>query len=75
LKFASGKEFIKLLEKHGWRLMRVNGSHHIDMKPGCRERISVPVHGHQDLKIGLLKHLMEIAGIDESRSVKTLSPP
>jgi predicted RNA binding protein YcfA (HicA-like mRNA interferase family) len=66
LKSVSGKEFIKLLEKHGWRLMRVNGSHHIYMKSGCRERISVPVHGHQDLKIGLLKHLMEIAGIDES---------
>jgi predicted RNA binding protein YcfA (HicA-like mRNA interferase family) len=36
------------------------------MKSGYRERISVPVHGHQDLKTGLLKHFMEIAGIDES---------
>jgi predicted RNA binding protein YcfA (HicA-like mRNA interferase family) len=66
LKSISGKDFIKLLEKHGWQLIRVNGSHYIYMKSGYRERISVPVHGHQDLKTGLLKHFMEIAGIDES---------
>jgi predicted RNA binding protein YcfA (HicA-like mRNA interferase family) len=29
-------------------------------------RISVPVHGNQALKIGLLKHFMAIAGIDEA---------
>ena len=28
-------------------------------------RISVPVHGNKPLKIGLQKHLMKIAGIDE----------
>jgi predicted RNA binding protein YcfA (HicA-like mRNA interferase family) len=66
LKSISGKDFIKLLEKHGWQLMRVNGSHPIYRKPSYRERISVPVHGHQDLKTSLLKHFMEIAGIDES---------
>ncbi|MEZ5581170.1 MAG: hypothetical protein R3F40_18240 [Candidatus Competibacteraceae bacterium] len=30
------------------------------------DRISVPVHGNQALKIGLLKHFMAIAGIDEA---------
>jgi predicted RNA binding protein YcfA (HicA-like mRNA interferase family) len=29
VKALSGKEFVRLLERHGWRLLRINGSHHI----------------------------------------------
>jgi len=29
LKSVSGKDFAKLLEKHGWELKRISGSHHI----------------------------------------------
>jgi predicted RNA binding protein YcfA (HicA-like mRNA interferase family) len=28
----TGKEFIKLLKKEGWKLDRINGSHHIMIK-------------------------------------------
>jgi len=62
----SGKEFAKLLEKNGWELRRTEGSHHIYAKAGNTARISVPIHGDNPLKIGLLRHLMKIAGIDES---------
>jgi predicted RNA binding protein YcfA (HicA-like mRNA interferase family) len=65
MKALSGKEFIKLLEHHGWRLLRIHGSHHIYGKEGNNVRISVPVHGHQPLKIGLLKHLLKFAEISE----------
>jgi hypothetical protein len=34
VKSISGKQFAKILEKHGWHLVRVNGSHHVYMKPG-----------------------------------------
>ncbi len=50
MKIVSGKEFCRLLEHQGWELKRINGSHHIYMKPGRRERISVPVHANQSLK-------------------------
>lgn len=66
MKSISGKHFAKLLEKRGWILARVNGSHHIYTKEGSAARISVPIHTNQSLKIGLLKSLMKIAGIDES---------
>jgi predicted RNA binding protein YcfA (HicA-like mRNA interferase family) len=36
------------------------------MKAGLSTRISLPIHGNEDLKLGLLKHLMKIAGIVES---------
>ena len=35
------------------------------MKAGKKERISVPVHGNKDLKLGLLKAVMKIAEIEE----------
>lgn len=66
MKQVSGKEFIRLIQERGWRLKRINGSHHIFTKEGRRERIVVPVHGHRPLKIGLLKHQMRIAGLVES---------
>jgi predicted RNase H-like HicB family nuclease len=65
MKAISGKQFLKLLLKHGWFCARINGSHHIFVKEGRQERIAVPVHGNESLKLGLLKHLMKIAGIRE----------
>ncbi len=65
MKSISGKAFASLLEKKGWELVRVKGSHHVYVKKGRIERISLPVHGNRNLKIGLLKHLMKIADIHE----------
>ena len=62
----SGRDFAKLLERKGWELRRTKGSHHIYAKAGNPARISVPIHGDSQLKIGLLKHLMRVAEIDES---------
>ena len=62
MKQISGKDFCRLLQS-GWQLKRINGSHHIHAMAGRIERISVPVHGHKPLKLGLLKHFMKVAGI------------
>lgn len=66
MKSVSGKEFVKILEKNGWKLKRVRGSHHVYVKEGNSARISVPIHGNKPLKIGLLRHFMKIANIHES---------
>ena len=66
MKSVSGKEFAKILERQGWRLLRVQGSHHIYGETGSDVRLSVPIHGNQALKTGLLRHLMKMAGINES---------
>ena len=55
----------KLLESKGWLPARVSGSHHIFVKPGSDLRISVPVHGNRDLKAGLQRAIMKLAGISE----------
>lgn len=66
MKSVSGKEFAKILERQGWTLLRVQGSHHIYGKTGSDVRLSVPIHSNQALKTGLLRHLMKMAGITES---------
>jgi predicted RNA binding protein YcfA (HicA-like mRNA interferase family) len=66
VKSVSGKHFARILENRGWNLVRVNGSHHVYMQPGSAVRISLPIHGNEDLKIGLLRHFMKISGITEN---------
>jgi predicted RNA binding protein YcfA (HicA-like mRNA interferase family) len=66
MKAVSGKQLTRLLEQHGWSLLRINGSHHIYGKPGSVARLSVPVHGNRPLKMGLLRHLLKMAGLTES---------
>jgi len=68
LKSVSGKDLARLLEKHGWELKRVNISHHIYAKPGNPARISLPIHGNQALKTGLLRHLLKLSGISNGSS-------
>jgi len=65
MKQVSGKQLARVLEQHGWQLKRIHGSHHIFSKPGRIERISIPAHGNQPLKIGLLRHLMRLAELHE----------
>ncbi len=65
MKEVSAKSFAKVLEKHGWSLLRISGSHHIYGKSGSINRISLPIHGNKALKAGLLRHLMKIAELSE----------
>ena len=65
MRALSGKAFCRLLERHGWQVLRVQGSHHVYGKAGQRARISVPVHGNRPLKVGLQRHLLKLAGIQE----------
>jgi len=63
MKTLSGKQMCRILEERGWSLARIIGSHHIFIKSGHNLRITVPVHGNRDLKHGLQKSIMRLAGI------------
>jgi predicted RNA binding protein YcfA (HicA-like mRNA interferase family) len=68
VKSISGREFARLIEQRGWRLLRVAGSHHIYGKPGSIIRLSVLIHSGRSLKIGLLRHLAKLAEIEDELS-------
>jgi len=42
------------------------GSHHIYAKVGEIARLSSPIHGNQNLKTGLQRHLMKVAGLSDA---------
>lgn len=58
---VSGKEAIRALERHGFRLDRVEGSHHMLVKSGFPHTVVVPVHGSQVLPRGTLRSIIRIA--------------
>ena len=66
MRSVSGKALAALLERHDWKLLRVHGSHHVYGKEGSVVRLSVPIHRNESLKIGLLKHLLKLAGLSET---------
>lgn len=70
MKAVSGKTLCRVLEKYDWSLLRIQGSHHIYGKPGETVRISVPVHGNDSLKSGLLHHLLNLAGLTEADIIR-----
>jgi predicted RNA binding protein YcfA (HicA-like mRNA interferase family) len=52
----SGKELVRFLEQQGFVVLRIRGSHHF-MERGD-SRTTVPVHGHETLKIGTLRGIL-----------------
>jgi predicted RNA binding protein YcfA (HicA-like mRNA interferase family) len=66
VKTVSGRDFARIIERRGWTLLRVSGSHHIYGKSGNVVRLSVPIHGNKPLKTGLLRHLAKLADLSEA---------
>jgi predicted RNA binding protein YcfA (HicA-like mRNA interferase family) len=62
---VSGRDFVRILERHGWTLLRISGSHHIFGKSGSVVRLSVPIHGNKPLKTGLLRHSAKLADLSD----------
>lgn len=56
------KDLIRVLQKKGWQLDRIRGSHHILVHPDQRRAIPVPVH-NRDLKTGTLAAILRNANI------------
>ncbi|QCJ69645.1 toxin HicA [Providencia heimbachae] len=53
-------ELIRLLEKKGWKLERIKGSHHQFSHPDFSIVITVP-HPNKDLKTGTLNQILKAA--------------
>lgn len=57
----TAQEIIKRLRADGWTLKSISGSHHVFVKPG-RGILTIPAHGHKDIKPGLLNAIFKQAG-------------
>ena len=65
MKAVSGKTLCKIVERNGWELKRVSGSHHIYIKDSIDAILSIPVHSNKDLPIGTLRSIMKDAELTE----------
>jgi predicted RNA binding protein YcfA (HicA-like mRNA interferase family) len=65
MKAVSGKMLCKIVERNGWELKRISGSHHIYIKDGIDAILSIPVHSNRDLPVGTLRSIMKDAELTE----------
>jgi predicted RNA binding protein YcfA (HicA-like mRNA interferase family) len=59
----NGKEVIKRLQKEGWILLKVEGSHCMMKNIALNKKVPVPVHGSKDIKIGTIKTIEKQTGV------------
>lgn len=64
-KRVSGRQLVRVLERLGWQVDRIRGSHHIMRHPELpRTTLAVPVHGSQTLPVGTLTSILKDAQVD-----------
>jgi predicted RNA binding protein YcfA (HicA-like mRNA interferase family) len=65
------REAVRALERCGWQLDRVKGSHHVFRHPDHQHRVVVPVHA-RDLARGTLNVIIEASGVSREEFLKLL---
>jgi predicted RNA binding protein YcfA (HicA-like mRNA interferase family) len=66
MKSISGKKLCQVVERFGWKLARIKGSHQIYTKENVSAIVVIPIHGNRDLPIGTLKGILKDAGLSEN---------
>jgi predicted RNA binding protein YcfA (HicA-like mRNA interferase family) len=69
---VNGRQAIRALQNLGFRLDRVEGSHHMMVKEGHPRTVPVPVHGSKTLPRGTLANIIRMAGATKEQFVKNL---
>jgi predicted RNA binding protein YcfA (HicA-like mRNA interferase family) len=60
---VNSRQVIRVLQNLGFRLDRIEGSHHMMVKDGHPRTIPVPVHGSRPLPKGTLRSIIRMAGV------------
>jgi predicted RNA binding protein YcfA (HicA-like mRNA interferase family) len=63
LKRLSGPGVRRILEGHGFRLVRQRGSHFVMQRNDGETTLTVPVPDHRELKPGVLRAIIRQTGI------------
>ncbi|SIS88107.1 type II toxin-antitoxin system HicA family toxin [Alicyclobacillus vulcanalis] len=68
---VSGKELVSALQRAGWTVRRIEGSHYIMWKDGSPP-FPIPVHGNKDLRKGTLKNILQQSGLTVEELIRIL---
>jgi len=63
MRTMNSKSLIRELERAGWQLSRIRGSHHIFRHPERGGHVSVP-HPRKELGVGLVHKIRQQAGLE-----------
>jgi predicted RNA binding protein YcfA (HicA-like mRNA interferase family) len=61
------RDVIRVLERDGWRLVRIRGSHHHYRHASKSGVVTVPGSGNDDLSPGTLRSIYKQAGLDRPK--------
>ena len=67
MKQVSGRDLAQIIQRCGWILARVHGSHHVFTMAGRRERIVIPIHGKSAIEEGIASLADEDCGTAKGR--------
>jgi predicted RNA binding protein YcfA (HicA-like mRNA interferase family) len=62
----NSRDIIRALERDGWRLVRVSGSHHVFVHQTKAGRVIVP-HPRHDVPLGTLRSIERQSGLQLRR--------
>ncbi len=68
----SGKAVVRALERAGFVLVHIRGSHRYLRPPGAGQLVCVPIHGGRDLPLGTLRAILRQAGLSADELVQYL---
>ena len=60
---VTGKEVVRALGRFGFELHHTRGSHHVLRSADGKRHVTIPVHAGETIGAGLLKRILEHAGI------------
>lgn len=60
---VTGKEVVAALQREGFLLIHIRGSHHYLRKPGVTGLVVVPVHAGKTVPAGTLRSIIRQAGL------------
>ncbi|MEX6505405.1 type II toxin-antitoxin system HicA family toxin [Jiella sp. M17.18] len=69
----SGKAVVRALQRGGFVVLRVSGSHHVLRHPERpASKVNIPVHGNRDLPIGTMHSIIEKSGLTTEEFIDLL---
>lgn len=69
---VTGKDVVRAFGRLGFELHHVRGSHHVLRSAEAKRHVTVPVHAGETIGTGLLKRILEQAGITPEAFLEAL---
>lgn len=60
---VNGHDAIRYIKRHGWKLVRIRGSHNHFKHPTIKGLVTIPLHGSKNLHPNILNSISRTTGL------------